>query len=202
MSNSIGFHKKEWKSVKFDRNEHTDEYLQENIKYVKFAYGPTENPEYHKPVIGRIIKIHEKGLEVMTDYGFMFPTWLRVSRVFVAKEKRVNITRVKAATTVHSAVTGLLDAGLEKIVTKVKKKYPSIKVQDDKVDLSTRYSRTVKFFVGHQNIFLTIPDVDADAIEITGSAVEKQSKIKVGKANRITPQQVHNITSKIAELER
>jgi hypothetical protein len=203
MKNSfIGFVKKEWKSVKFDRDIHTDDFIDEDVKYIKLAYGPTEDPEYHSPVIGKVIKIHEKGLEVVTDFGYMFPVWDRVKCIFLPKEsKRINVTNVKSARFKPNSLAGKFDAAIDKVTKKIRIKFPTVKIQDNRIDLSTRYSREVKFFVGHKNVFLTVKDVEAQWIDITGTALKRQSKIKLSsKEGRVTPMQIRNTWLKIAEM--
>jgi hypothetical protein len=196
-SSLIGFDRKVFKSVKFDHNKHDHIYLAENVKYVKFSYGV--RPEAFRPVDGQIVKIHDKGLEVITDYGFMFPTWDKIRRIYMPKitQKQFKQSRVKCGK--HNI--SILDAAINKLIHKAKIKTPSVKIKDDKTDLSTRYSRTTTFRVGNKKtLTLTIESMDSTYIDIDGTVIGKKSKLKLDKNHKINSMQISNTLSKIKKL--
>ena len=188
----IYFNKKKYKSVKYEHGTHD---LNVN-DYIKFNYGPTENPIYHKKIIGKIKQFYNNGVGVVTDYGQFNPAWNRIDRIFVVKQNnRIKENRLKSTSSSTSA--GVLDNVVDKIIKKIKTKHPELKIKDRRVDLTSRFTRSTVFSKGHKNIQLLIENDKAANINITGSNIRK-SKLKT-KNDKVNSQQIYFLVKRISD---
>lgn len=160
----IGFDKKKYKSVKYNHNKHTL-----NVgDFIKFYYGPRAD----SPMIGKINKIYGKGVSIYTDCGIYHSLWENISRLFQLKTpKTIKESKVKCADTFSSIP--ILDAALNKLVIKCKNNLQQIKIKDNRVDLATRFCRTVKFSKGRTNVTFEIENKDSKRIVVTGTNIKK-----------------------------
>jgi hypothetical protein len=172
----IGFEKSKLKSIKFENK------AQANVgKFIKFYYGPRGE----KPLIGKIQKVCDKGLEVYTDYGWCFPMWDRVDRVFETKiTGRIKETKI-------TSVNGLsklpiIDGVINRIIDILKQTDPFVKIKDIRSNKAKAFSRKVT--IG--NVKLIIPDNTVDYATVIGCSIKK---IKLNKNNKFP-------TSKIKKL--
>lgn len=186
----IGFDKKKYKSVKYDHSKDT---LSVN-DFVKFMYGANLD----QPMVGKVDQIFDKGVSLYTDYGTYHSLWEGITRVFHLKTpKSIKETKVKAADS-FSAVP-ILDATLNKLVIKTKNKFgDKIKIKDNRVDLVTRYARTVIFSNKRAKVTFEIEDKDSKRITVTGSNIKKA--YITPKNNKVAPFQLSNNFKKIKNI--
>ena len=186
----ISFDKRKYKSVKYNHETHN---LSIN-DYVKFTYGPTEDPIFHKRIIGKVKQLYHNGIGVVTDFGQFNPAWHRIERIFVIKQNnRIKENRLKSTTT--SASAGVLDNVMDKAIRKIKGKHPEFKIKDNRVDLQTRFSRTTTISNGKRNIVLAIDNNQSKYISITGNCT-RCSKLNT-KNDKIGAQQSYFLIKRI-----
>ena len=129
----------------------------------------------------------------------MFPTWDRIRRIYLPKlsHKQFKQSRVKCN---HHHIS-ILDAAVSKLIHKTKTKYPSVKIKDERMDLSTKFSRTTTFRIGNKKkLILSIPSTSSRAIEIDGTVIGKKSKLKLDKDHKINSAQIANTFAKIKKI--
>ena len=172
--------------------------------FIKFYYGPTENPENWSPFIGKIKKINEKYLDCYADYGHCIVEYSRLFSYFIKnvtskiKENKLNFLVAQKNTTKTYHI-GILDATLERIFGILHNDNFKIDFKDDKKDTSSSYSRTITFKNNDNELILTIENENSDNISITGTNVKRQLKIKA-KNGKISKSNVDKIINLIKSL--
>ncbi|MBW3020723.1 hypothetical protein KY334_05480 [Candidatus Woesearchaeota archaeon] len=92
------------------------------------------------------------------------------------------------------------DATLNKFVIKVTNNYKDkIKIKDERVDLSTRFSRTLTFSNGRKKVVFELPDGNIDRIKVTGTELKKTTYI-TAKNNKVASFKITNNFKKIKDL--
>ena len=171
--------KRQFKQVKFNHDDHS-EYI-EKRRVVKFYYGV----ENFSRMIGRITRIYDKGVECLTDYGIYHATWDRIYRIYIPKTTgKVKESNVKACSGLSPV--SIFDGVLNRIVNKCKEDYPSIKVNDKRIDLSTRFNRELKFSIGRKSVIFSIENQDSNKIDILGSALNRKSSVKLNNKGKVS----------------
>lgn len=176
----INFNKKDFKIV--DYADHK-EYLGIG-SFVKFYYGPGDNPEYWHPVIGKVESILKNGICCGTPFGWMFPSYDRLFKIFlpkikgVVKETRI-LSNLKGDN--PNKVLGLLNGNIDRIKNIVEQKHPDVEITDENINTDLRFKREVVFKRKGKTLVLSIADKHADKIVISGSAFDRKSSVKVRK---------------------
>lgn len=192
----IGFVQKNWRSVKFDYVKHAD-YIQPGT-FVKYEYGPRGETK----VIGKIGKVYEQGVEVATDYGaYYHAKWEAIARIYLPKvTAKVKDTKVRTDLDPMSRVP-YFDGALNKVKNKIKLNLDldGIEIEDRRVDMKTKFYRTMKFYFDKKNfVMMEIPNKDVDYIQVSGSNI-RNAKIKCGKNGKVN---VGLLINKIKQLKK
>jgi hypothetical protein len=187
----IGFVKKLYKSTKYNNTDHFDSLVQG--AFIKFWYGGYDFPKV-KQMTGKITKNMENGVECWTECGYFNVAFCRINRIFLPKTStKLKETRVKSAD--GTSLVPLLDGAINKIKTKFINE-TAIKVDDKRIDLTTRFNRITKFQVGKEYVQLEIIDNKSKYIQISGSEI-RNSKAKVNDKGKIN---TFSIINKIRQL--
>ena len=191
----IGFVKTKYKSVKFEKNE--------NIKdifvgtYLKFYYGCNEDPKKLKPVIGKVTRIYNQGVEIYTDYGFMHSIWNRIERVFKIKTTgRMKESKIPSVNGTSSVP--ILDAILERIKQIIIDKKYDVDIVDKRKNTANQFSRTLNFKKNGTKISLIIKDKTSETVNVKGFPRKTTLKVTNGKTS---PTVIKKIIKTIENLD-
>jgi len=186
----IGFIKTKYKSVKFKNKSDID-----IDTFIKFYYGPSAD----KPIIGKIQKIHPKGVEVYTDYGYFFPSWERIERVFKEKTSgKLKETRIFAVN--GTSPIPLIDAAIDRILLQIKSNNINVTVSDKRINKSTQYSRIVK--IKSKSNMITIELPNKDALEAVVKGLKRKVAIKLNKNGKISSAIIKKIVTAAEEIQK
>jgi len=188
----IGFTKTKYKSVKFESREQLKE-----KDFIKFYYGPFEaNPKNLKPIVGKITKLLDKGVEIYTDYGWMHSEWNRIDRVFKIKTTgRLKHSKIPSVSGLSPIP--LLDAALDRLKQIIQEEYNEIQITDVKKNTVSTFSRKLSFKKDGNVISLNIPNKNATEVDVKG--LKRKTSLKVAK-NKISQSTFKRILTAIQQL--
>jgi hypothetical protein len=217
VRNYTGFNKTKYNAVNYDSSK----YILKKDDFVTLLYGV--DPTNLRPVIGKVKEVKEMGVWVFTDYGWMHPSFDRISKIFVERGKnspviveavaksvqkaldRVNKPKkqrgIKPAETVNGGKSVKVLSGIvDKYLTRVRAELPKITVSEDKTDTASKFSRTVTFSCNGKTVILTIASQDSIQIDITGSVIKRHAKLRPSSSGKIMPHQSYLCMSRIKSL--
>lgn len=140
--------------------------------FVRFYYGVGEQPIL---MDGVVQKIFDKGVECLTEHGYHFPMWDKISKMYIPKKKQEVVGgRTRDGLEQSSIVDGIL----ERINELVKFKY-EVTVSFDKVDLSTKYRNEMRIGRGDKKLVLIGED---GKVSVLGGEFRKKT-FKVSREN-------------------
>jgi len=186
----IGFVKTKYKSIKFNKKQ--DIGVNE---FIKFYYGPRAD----KPIIGKVQKIYPKGVEVYTDYGWFFPSWDVIDRVFKPKiTGRIKESKINAVN--GTSPLPLIDAAINRIIETLKQKKIDVKIKDKRINKASEYSRTVDFTHKGKKISIVIDNKNSQTARVVGAP--RKTEIKLNKSHKISTSIINKIVKYIEELSK
>lgn len=165
-----------FKSVNFEIDKHKSLLTENTI--VIFKYGINLPNSYN--MMGKIVKVHTEkdSLDVTTkDRGIRTTIPSMIEKIFLPKDKIAEKeNRIKCITNGNSPVPRF-DAAIDKVIFKTTNTYPSIFIEDIKVNTEIEYNRQVKFTLNDKLISLILLNKDTDHILLYNSLKNKNKQI-------------------------
>lgn len=192
----IGLVKNKYKSVKFDKDQ-TPIILGD---FIKFYYGPWEAKEENlKPMDGKVTKLYEKGVEIITDCGWVHAEWCRISRIYKVKTSG-KLKQEKIFAVDGNSPIPLIDAAMTRIYQIINEQasLKDLSISDKIKNKPSMYSRKLDFSKDGNCISISVKT--KDDMEAVVSGLKRKTTIKPNKNGKISSSTLKKIISEIGKL--